>query len=351
MNHDMRMLCLALAVLTLAMVGCEESLPTATPTPLNTSTTTLEPTVMADPTVTPHSDATSTSTATPATEPTSTPTPLRTEVPAPMTTPESLLAFTITISSPSLGLPAYYRDEWRHWIDEDGDCQNARHEVLIEESLKSVTFKTDQQCQVLTGEWFGAFTGMGFTEASDLDIDHMVPLANAHKSGAWDWDEDRKREYANSLGYPGHLIAVSSGANRSKGAKGPEDWRPPDESYWCEYATDWVGIKSEWELTVTQAEVTALGEMLDKCSERIMLILRNSEVVVPSTPTPLPTEVIATEEPTPTEELDALALYDDNGNGRITCAEARRHGIAPVHIGHPAYKYMDDRDDDGVVCE
>ncbi|MXX18818.1 MAG: excalibur calcium-binding domain-containing protein [Dehalococcoidia bacterium] len=47
----------------------------------------------------------------------------------------------------------------------------------------------------------------------------------------------------------------------------------------------------------------------------------------------------------------ALALYDHNGNGRITCAEARRHGIAPVQRGHPAYQYMDDRDNDGVVCE
>ena len=47
----------------------------------------------------------------------------------------------------------------------------------------------------------------------------------------------------------------------------------------------------------------------------------------------------------------ARELYDDNGNGRITCAEARRHGIAPVSRGHPACPYMDDRDSDGVVCE
>ena len=49
--------------------------------------------------------------------------------------------------------------------------------------------------------------------------------------------------------------------------------------------------------------------------------------------------------------LDALALYDDNSNGRITCKEARAHGIAPVSRDHPAYRYMDDRDGDGVVCE
>ena len=53
----------------------------------------------------------------------------------------------------------------------------------------------------------------------------------------------------------------------------------------------------------------------------------------------------------PGDEFDPLALYDDNGNGRITCKEARAHGIAPVPRDHPAYSYMDDRDGDGVVCE
>ena len=66
--------------------------------------------------------------------------------------------------------------------------------------------------------------------------------------------------------------------------------------------------------------------------------------------TPIPTAT-----PAPTPELapsgNALDLYDDNGNGRITCAEAEAHGIAPVHRGHPAYEHMTDRDGDGVVCE
>ena len=63
-----------------------------------------------------------------------------------------------------------------------------------------------------------------------------------------------------------------------------------------------------------------------------------------ATDTPTPT-------PTPTQDIDALSMYDDNGNGRITCAEARAHGIAPVRRGHPAYEYMNDRDGDGMVCE
>ena len=61
------------------------------------------------------------------------------------------------------------------------------------------------------------------------------------------------------------------------------------------------------------------------------------------------------EQSAPVEETvnldDPLALYDDNDNGRITCAEARKHGIAPVKSDHPAYRYMNDRDRDGMVCE
>ena len=100
---------------------------------------------------------------------------------------------------------------------------------------------------------------------SDLDIDHMVPLYNAHKSGAWRWTPERKREYANYLEYPGHLIAATASANRQKGAKGPEEWRPPDESYWCRYALDWASIKAQWGLTATEPEAAALLEMAATC--------------------------------------------------------------------------------------
>ncbi len=65
--------------------------------------------------------------------------------------------------------------------------------------------------------------------------------------------------------------------------------------------------------------------------------------------TPTATPVVTQD--SPPSGASALTLYDDNGNGRITCAEARRHGIPPVHREHPAYQYMDDRDNDGVVCE
>ena len=75
----------------------------------------------------------------------------------------------------------------------------------------------------------------------------------------------------------------------------------------------------------------------------------DASLVLPSS-VGLPTEETADAE----EALAAdhpLVLYDDNENGRISCAEARNHGIAPVYSTNPAYPYMTDADGDGVVCE
>jgi len=131
--------------------------------------------------------------------------------------------------------------------------------------LKTVTFKSDKQCQVATGEWMAIYSGVVVTDATKLDIDHMVPLKNAHNSGGWAWDKDKKAAYANGVQDHDHLIAVTASANRSKGAKGPEEWRPTNEGHWCDYAIDWIQIKIDWGLSATNAEWTALQNMLKTC--------------------------------------------------------------------------------------
>ena len=171
----------------------------------------------------------------------------------------------ITVAPIPADIPAYDRDDWKHWVDEDGDCQDARQEVLVEESLVSVTFETDRGCRVATGQWYGAFTGVYVEDPSDLDIDHLVPLKNAHLSGGWSWDADKREEYANYLQGEDHLIAVTQGANRSKGAKGPEEWGPPNLDYWCQYATDWTEVKARWGLTMTKRESAIVMDMLGTC--------------------------------------------------------------------------------------
>ena len=202
--------------------------------------------------------------------PTPTPTALATEVPTetPTSTPFPGSGPTLedlTVALVPEDLPVYNRREWRHWIDADGDCQDARQEVLIEESVGLIVFTDAKQCRLESGKWLTPFTGTTVTDPGKLDIDHLVPLANAHRSGGHAWDADRKKAYANDLSNPAHLVAVTGSANRSKRARGPEDWRPPNEGAWCQYGQDWTGVKVEWELTVTRAEVEALGEMLGTC--------------------------------------------------------------------------------------
>ena len=170
----------------------------------------------------------------------------------------------LAISNEPAPVP-YDRDDWGSgWSDADGDCLSTRHEVLMHEAAESV-FLRDDGCLVTGGTWLAEFTGTVVSDPRDLDIDHFVPLANAHRSGAWEWSAETKRSYYNDLTDPRHLIAVTSSANRSKGSRGPDEWKPPDETYWCTYADTWVDIKVRWELSVTSDELDALQSMLSAC--------------------------------------------------------------------------------------
>lgn len=180
------------------------------------------------------------------------------------TWPESVLARLVVDDQPRR--EGYDRDDWGGgWSDADRDCLNTRHEVLMTEEIRSSPFLRADGCLVTGGRWFAAFTGTFVDDPRSLDVDHFVPLANAHRSGGWAWDRATKKRFANDLDDPRHLIAVTASANRSKGDKGPEAWRPPDESYWCVYADTWMDVKVRWGLTVTSAELSALRDMLDRC--------------------------------------------------------------------------------------
>jgi len=158
----------------------------------------------------------------------------------------------------------YRRDQW-DWIDEDGDGQDTRTEVLIVESEIPVTFTTNESTKVASGRWTDPYTGEIFTDPKDLDIDHMVPLKNAHLSGGWLWSLEKRRKFANDLVNPEHLIAVDKSANRSKGTKGPDEWLPSNQLYRCDYVKNWVKIKTRWNLTITEEERTAIDSILTQC--------------------------------------------------------------------------------------
>ena len=118
--------------------------------------------------------------------------------------------------------------------------------MLIAESEVPVTFKTERNCKVLTGQWTCPYTGEVFTNPRKLDVDHMVPLGAAHAAGGHEWDPERRKAFANELAVAHHLIAVKASANRSKGKRGPDTWLPDQRSYRCEYIEAWIDIKVTW---------------------------------------------------------------------------------------------------------
>jgi hypothetical protein len=180
--------------------------------------------------------------------------------------------------------PQYDRDEWGKWKDDDDqDCHDTRDEILIEESKIQVTFG-ENGCKVKAGEWLDYYSGQKFTK--DPTIDHMVPLNNASNSGGHKWGGEKKEEYFESTEYDNHLIAISRSTNSSKGARGPEDWPPPDETYHCQYAKDWIWIKDHWGLSVTAAEKETLWEMLNTCGELSPVTVFSSKTSSAATSSP-----------------------------------------------------------------
>ncbi len=178
--------------------------------------------------------------------------------------PRPVAEESLEIAAAETTIP-YDRDAWADWIDEDGDCQDTRTEVLIAEAIARVELEGPRGCEVAAGEWQCPYTGEIVSEAHLLDIDHLVPLANVHRSGGAEWDADRRRQYANDLAHEHHLVAVDYTANRSKGAKGPEAWLPPDEEFRCTYVREWAAIKARWKLRMTEAEAAAIRAALEMC--------------------------------------------------------------------------------------
>ena len=164
----------------------------------------------------------------------------------------------------------YARSKFKHWSDLDKNGCNTRNDVIISEALTKPT--VDKGCKIVanTGKWYSAYDGITITNFSALDVDHFVPLAEAWDSGANNWDAAKREVYANDMGDPISLIAVSATTNRSKSDQDPAEWLPAKDV--CTYVQNWIYVKTRWSLTVDEKELKALKDNLSKCPKKKVVV-------------------------------------------------------------------------------
>lgn len=187
--------------------------------------------------------------------------------------PEAALTHLNVMPIESGSMDGYDRDaQFPHWLDADawgwedelpyGNC-DVRAAALFRDG-KNV--EVNENCTVIAGEWIDPYSGKVITDPASVQIDHLVPLANAYRSGASGWTVEQGRIFANAVDV---VVISDSSLNQSKGDQGPESWRPPNEGAWCAYALHWVQIKSDYGLSLnSQEEHDALTEMIATCEEQ-----------------------------------------------------------------------------------
>jgi hypothetical protein len=195
-----------------------------------------------------------------------TPTPAPTE--APVAQPGTALAVLDTLAVKELGPQSGYDREGQFgdsWIDVDWNGCDTRNDILRRD-FEDITRQDD--CLVYTGVIEDPYTGevISFTRgrgtSNAVQIDHIVALSNAWKTGAPTWSQDKRVAFAND---PLNLVAVDGPTNGSKGDDSADWWLPPKRSVWCWYVAHQVSVKSEYGLWVTPDEKVAMKQVLTMC--------------------------------------------------------------------------------------
>jgi uncharacterized protein DUF1524 len=177
--------------------------------------------------------------------------------PSAETSRTQLTEITTAAEGPTTG---YSRELFPHWSTVSGTC-NTREFVLRRDGTNVVT---DAACVAKSGSWYSPYDGATWYLASDIDIDHMVPLAEAWRSGANSWTTAQRQQFANDV-ESSQLWAVTDNVNQSKGDQDPGEWVPPYLGFHCMYARSWIDVKWRYDLTADPAEKTALTTLLDTC--------------------------------------------------------------------------------------
>ena len=322
-----------LIAMLVVVVGCASETPAAVP--IDEATDSAPPPsteVVVEPTLAPTATSNLTSAPTATQRPGSTLAPSVANTPTPPPTPTTEASGTqqpVETASPT-STPQALPGTWRGLVvaPEDRCSPYDSDDYPYSPSVEKRIVET------MNGLVYGPYTGTHFEDTSQTDIEHIVARSEVHDSGLCSADAETKKRFASDIL---NLTLASPEVNRhQKSGKDAAEWLPDLNQCW--FADRVVQVRQEYKLTIDEIEAAALEIVLSGCSSVAMVI----SAISASPPTAMP-------DPTPV--ADALAMYDDNGNGRITCAEARDHGIAPVHSDHPAYQYMNDSDGDGIVCE
>jgi hypothetical protein len=174
-------------------------------------------------------------------------------------------------NSPARG---YNRDRFgAAWADVDRNGCDTRNDILARD-LTGEKFKSGtRNCIVLSGTLVDPYSGdtitfrRGQSTSDDVQIDHVVALADAWRSGANEWTTRERTKFAND---PANLLAVSGPINQDKSDQPADEWLPPNEAYHCEFAAQQVTVKHTWRLSVTTAEADVLAEVLTTCPEEAL---------------------------------------------------------------------------------
>ena len=249
----------------------------------------------------------------------------------------------------------YDRKLFKHWVDADKNGCDTRKEVLFAEA--TIKPKIGAKCVLSGGTWLSSYDNKTVKgSGTGLDVDHMVPLAEAWRSGAWQWSSEEREKFANDLQDERVLIAVSASSNRSKSDKDPAKWLPKgSKEAVCDYVFNWVSVKYRFSLTIDPKE----RQVVERITLEPSCNSRHAQTLVKpykqfqkyiskgdSKPTPNETEVAPT--PTPSKSLPKAVKYKN-------CTEAKNAGVAPIiRSTNPELYELNkglDRDKDGDACE
>jgi hypothetical protein len=223
-------------------------------------------------------------------------------------------------------LDGYDRARFKLWVDADKNGCDTRAEVLIAEAI--VKPKKAAKCKLTGGKWISSYDGIKYTNASKLDIDHLVPLAEAWRSGAWAWTDQQRMEYANDLEDEWALNAVTASVNRSKGDKDISQWLPKKNV--CTYLSGWVTIKAKFELTVDIAEAKVINNYYESCG--LGYQTKQLEPVAAS-PTPTASE---SQSPTPSPSASTNSIPSPSPTATVKASPTAMPTVTPGAFCTPA---------------